>query len=45
MSLFRRLGVAIIIQPQWASVTAALTRALTKEPAADLAARDKPPAC
>jgi len=38
-------GVAIIIQPQWASRLAALTRALTKEPvAAGPAARDIPPA-
>ncbi len=44
MSLFRWSGVSIISQPRWASATAELTRASTKEPAACRAARDKPPA-
>jgi len=44
MSLFRESGVSIIIQPRWASETAELTRASTKEPAASAEARDKPPA-
>jgi hypothetical protein len=43
MSLFRQSGVAIIIQPHWASCITALTRASTKEPAAHCAVRDKPP--
>jgi hypothetical protein len=44
MSLSRWLGVAIIIQPRWASEIAALTRASTKELAAAIpSARDKPP--
>src|ERR1017187_8167454 len=43
-SLFRGPGVAINIQPRWARRITALTRASTKEPAAQRAALDKPPA-
>jgi hypothetical protein len=43
MSLFRHSGFAIIIQPRRASRLDALTRALTKESAANPEARYSPP--
>jgi hypothetical protein len=42
-SLFRCAGVAIIIQPRWASCITALTRSSTKELPARCAVLDKPP--